>query len=842
MKIDIKKYWKIIITALACIGVILLLFYGSVMGRIALSTVRDNRAQSNQITRNIEEVTQFYENRSLILGKARLDIVRKLSTLLNEKESGYDEKLLSEYYRDAEIEDNIILDSRRNVKSVYGCADLDLSKAHFQDSYYDTVFADADAKGADEVIAAVLKDSGKKALFTKVRDGYWVSVLPEDEAIDKEDIRYFWETALENLWAGDHSCVGVVDAATGEMIYCWDNTLEGKQLETGRNRSWAVIDGSQYYVTRYPVTDMGAAVVALTPVSEVVDAIMDQLFSVAVLIFTAVTVMVALIIFLRDGEVDADEEIHFLGKNFLKIQLKKYAAVGLLVSAILAAALMLVSELDYMTKVEASADLQIEKTVKLFDDYHEDTIVLENMVESKYYAYARMAETFLEHHPEYLTKEGLRYLANVFGVTDLAVFDSEGKTVSTSSPLDHLEILSDPESPLYDLRYVLMGKEEVRVSADARLLPEDISIFAVPIRLEDQIAEGIVAVETVTETIERFEPRGLLEDSSGVLQICVDKDGTILLFSDQKYVGKKVSSIGISEDMLYDGFGGRYTFNDQFYAAEVSSCKAGYTLLIFRYNAFSSEIIGNALLSTVMFIIAALYFAYDGLGSKFQFTSRPAVQHGETEGGSVLTVGGKMRKVIDICIYSFSAYFIIGQWMIHSGIGHHETINYIFNGDWERSVNVFSIVCNIYTVMIYYSIIKWVEAILMRAAALSGPSGETISHLIANLIKYLGAIICLYQITMNFGVDAKTALASVGIVGFGLTFGAQGLISDLISGIFILFEGSYKVGDTLLIGGEPYVVRSIGIRSTRVEADGKVSLINNSNMSGVVNITSSVKK
>ena len=127
----------------------------------------------------------------------------------------------------------------------------------------------------------------------------------------------------------------------------------------------------------------------------------------------------------------------------------------------------------------------------------------------------------------------------------------------------------------------------------------------------------------------------------------------------------------------------------------------------------------------------------------------------------------------------------------------------------------------------------------MRVAMLSGSSGETISHLTANLMKYLGAGICLYQITMNFGVDAKTALASVGIVGFGLTFGAQGLISDLISGIFILFEGSYKVGDTLLIDGEPFVVKSIGIRSTRVEADGKVRLINNSGMSDVVNISSS---
>lgn len=843
MKNSIKKYKVIITTALVNIAIILFLFYCSMIGKIAYDTIRNNNLQKKQILKNIQTSIRFYENRSDIVNKLRIDNVRKFSELVYTDESDVDEALLNEYFAHASVENIIILDSKRTVTNVYGCNDYSISQSHFNDSYYDSIFADVDAGSTEEINVTSLKDYAEDAFFIKVKDGYWVYVLPKEKNVNDE--KYFWEITLENTRVGEYSNVGVIDKTTGKLIYCWDDTLEGKIVNISKeNGNWGKIDEDTYYITHYRIDDIPADVVALTSISDIYGMIKDRLISVGVLVFIAATIMIALIVFLREEEIDAKEEIRFLGKYFLKTQLKKYAIVGVLVSTLLYCSLMLVSELDYMTRVETDLNSQIDKTIKLFDDYYDDTILIDNMTEEKYYMYGRLIDVFIKHNPDYITKDGLKYIANLFEVSDISIFDSQGETVCTSSPLDHLAVLSDNESSLYDLRYVLMGKENIKVDADTRIQPDDISVYAVPRRDEKKIAVGILAIDAVKKKIDRVEPRGLLQDSSGLVQSCVDKDGTIILFYDSKFVGKNISNIGISEDMIYDGYSGKFKYNNKNYAALVKSSKAGYTLLVDQYNEFSVDVIGNAFLSTIMFIIAILIFAYDGLGSKHQFKNSNQVKNKSNRSDKIkkwtnLDAIDKIKRVMIFYVHCFSAYFIFAQWMIVNGIGTHDTINYIFNGDWERSVNIFSVVCNIFTIMIYYSVIKWFDTVLIRVATMSKQSGETISRLIANIIKYLGVIFCVYQIAMNSGVDAKTALTSIGIAGFGLTFGAQDMIKDVIAGIFIFFEGSYRVGDMLLIDGGWFWVKSIGIRATRVEAWGQVKVINNSQMTKVVNIQNS---
>lgn len=846
MNISIRKYRVIITTALVNIAIILILFYGSMMGKVAYDTIKDNNSQKKQIIENVHASTSFYENRRDIINQLRIDTISKFSELVYADDSDVDAALLNEYFEHAKLDNIIILDSKKAITNVYGCEEFSISNSHFNDSYYASVFANVDSESSEKINFISLKDYDEEAFFIKVKDGYWVYILPKEISVDQE--KEFWEVTLENTRVGEYSSVGVIDKTTGEIIYCWDDKLEGKILSISRdNGSWGKIEGKTYYITRYPMDDMSVNVVALTSMSDIYNMVKDQLISVGVLVFIALTIMIALIVFLREEEIDPKEEIHFLRKYFLKTQLKKYTIVGVVVSIILACSLMLVSELDYMTHVESDMNFQIDKTVTLFDDYYEDTILIDNLTEEKFYLYGRLIEVFLKHNPDYVTKDGLKFIANLFQVSDVSVFDAQGKMVCTSSPLDHLAVLSDKESSLYDLRYVLMGKESIKVDADTRIQPDNISIYAVPRRNEKKVAAGILAIEAEKKDVDRLEPRGLLKDSSGLVQSCVDGDGTILLFYDREFVGKNISNMGISQDMIYDGYSGKFKYNNKNYTILVKASKAGYTLLVNQYNEFSVDVIGNALLSTIMFVIAILLFAYDGLGSKYRFEDANQVKYtnnknnsdDEIKKWSDLDAGDKLRKVIEFYIYCFSAYFIFAQWMILNGIGTHETIDYIFNGEWERTINIFSVVCSVFTMMIYYSVIKWLEAILIRVAIMSKQSGETLSRLIANIIKYVGVICCVYQMAMNFGVDAKTALTSMGIAGFGLTFGAQDMIKDIIAGIFIFFEGSYRVGDMLLINGDWFWVKAIGIRATRVEAWGQVKVINNSQMTGVVNIQNS---
>src|SRR5690606_13024883 len=77
-------------------------------------------------------------------------------------------------------------------------------------------------------------------------------------------------------------------------------------------------------------------------------------------------------------------------------------------------------------------------------------------------------------------------------------------------------------------------------------------------------------------------------------------------------------------------------------------------------------------------------------------------------------------------------------------------------------------------------------------------------------------IIALFMILGTFGVNLGPLIAGAGIVGIALGFGAQDLVKDFISGVSMLLEDQYGVGDVIDAGEASGVVESISLRTTRV--------------------------
>ena len=91
----------------------------------------------------------------------------------------------------------------------------------------------------------------------------------------------------------------------------------------------------------------------------------------------------------------------------------------------------------------------------------------------------------------------------------------------------------------------------------------------------------------------------------------------------------------------------------------------------------------------------------------------------------------------------------------------------------------------------------------------------------------IGAIAVL-TILDELGIPTAPLLASAGIVGIAVGFGAQALVRDIISGIFMLLEDQYGVGDVVDLGDASGIVEAVGLRVTRVrDVDGTVWYIRN---------------
>jgi small-conductance mechanosensitive channel len=74
----------------------------------------------------------------------------------------------------------------------------------------------------------------------------------------------------------------------------------------------------------------------------------------------------------------------------------------------------------------------------------------------------------------------------------------------------------------------------------------------------------------------------------------------------------------------------------------------------------------------------------------------------------------------------------------------------------------------------------------------------------------------------EFGFDLGPVIASAGIIGVAIGLGAQSLVKDVLSGIFMLVEDQYGVGDQVKVGDVEGVVEKVGLRITTVRDSGGV--------------------
>jgi moderate conductance mechanosensitive channel len=96
----------------------------------------------------------------------------------------------------------------------------------------------------------------------------------------------------------------------------------------------------------------------------------------------------------------------------------------------------------------------------------------------------------------------------------------------------------------------------------------------------------------------------------------------------------------------------------------------------------------------------------------------------------------------------------------------------------------------------------------------------------------------LTQILDAIGVSLGPFIASAGVIGLGISFGAQSIFKDMLTGIFILIENQYSVGDTIKIAGLTGTVEDLSLRVTRLrDGDGTVYIVPNSQITTVSNLS-----
>jgi small-conductance mechanosensitive channel len=142
----------------------------------------------------------------------------------------------------------------------------------------------------------------------------------------------------------------------------------------------------------------------------------------------------------------------------------------------------------------------------------------------------------------------------------------------------------------------------------------------------------------------------------------------------------------------------------------------------------------------------------------------------------------------------------------------------------------------------------WIlRSIAGKVAALQGrrlPSGFRARQVrtLASMITSVGVFIILFVAALEvlplFGLDLGPLLASAGVAGLAIGFGAQTLVKDFINGFYILLDNQYDLGDKVSIAGVKGIVEDMSLRRTTLrDEDGTLHIVPNSEIKIVSNLT-----
>ena len=113
---------------------------------------------------------------------------------------------------------------------------------------------------------------------------------------------------------------------------------------------------------------------------------------------------------------------------------------------------------------------------------------------------------------------------------------------------------------------------------------------------------------------------------------------------------------------------------------------------------------------------------------------------------------------------------------------------------------------------------------------------KTIERLLHNCMNYILYFFLVYWLLSILGVPVSSLLAGAGLAGVALGLGAQGFLSDVVNGFFILLEDQFEVGDSVEVEAITGLVSTVGIRTTQIRGfDGTLHFIPNRNIKIVSN-------
>ncbi len=456
------------------------------------------------------------------------------------------------------------------------------------------------------------------------------------------------------------------------------------------------------------------------------------------------------------------------------------------------------------------------------------------------------------------------------------VMNRNGKVINASRDEYDFTGLDNPDSQWHELATVLSGQaneKEIVITNDS------FSLISYAERIEDKDLVVVVVNSHNKETVD-YEFYADYKMPSGMSLYAVDiKEDRILSCSLEGYSGLNASSIGLKGSVLNDNYSGNIILNGRFSFVLTNANKNRASLIAVDLGYLTGQYLGAMLIIIIIgFIVTSMslfliFRMQRRVWEDIQLPERAASKSSEPDDGNSekeeetaefynesrvglrpnrSAVGRWLRHEMPfqrrsadeklfvlihiLVIIMLIAAFTVYRYSSRAGIAG-SSVAFLLQHTWDRGLNIYAVSYTMFVFVGIFAVSLILRRIIMLIGEYMGNRGETIARLIGSFISYAAALGAIGYGLMFLGVNTTTILASAGIIGLGVSIGAKDLVSDVLSGISIVFEGEFRTGDIVEIGGYRGEVQEIGIRTTKVTSRGNVKVFRNSDVSGVINFT-----
>lgn len=734
-------------------------------------------------------------------------------------------------------------------------------------------------------------DENFRYYSAKIDDNHMVVV---EENVDELD--HFlentatWESILSNISVGIDGFAFAISAKDYTFLYYPDETLVGQDaltsgvsvehLETG-DYAWMTINGQRLYCGTTMVDDA----YILCAVTE--DEILSSNNTTVALVLFAFFVVITLVITYAFFIMQEDSGSHMRPifgqwalntKVFRKVLTVSVAGlvcitlVSYYMQTLFALSRYSMKNNQRVTEVERDLNFYAGESDKVMEEYNQ-----------YYLNKAEIAAYIMSENPKLAEREKLAELSKILDVESINIFDAEGVQTATNSPYTKFELSEDPKDQSYEFRKLLLGVESLiqeprtdDVSGELR------QYIGVKMCDENEVPVGLVQISVepskLADTIANMKIDKILSSiqvgNNGSVFAINKANNKFAYFTNKKLIGKDAMEHGLKETQMVDGYSGYLTINNQKYWGSCLETDDYYV-----YSMVPKNSIGNNTLpvtavtvcaSMVALIIVIFLLCLNKREEKPEESENldSAPTEDEKTDHSVMidvtmpdgrktkteevahrwentfinwrekTPEQKMMTVLKGFWVVFAVLICLAVLMQDSIFDENSVVRHVISGRWAKGVNVFALTASLLIVCVASVVTMIIQRGLAMLANISSAKGETICRLLQNFVKYISVLAMLYYCLALFGVNTATLLASAGILSLIIGLGAQTLVSDILAGLFIIFEGEFHVGDIVTIGDYRGTVVEIGIRTTKIQDGSKnIKIISNSSVTGVVNMT-----